>query len=115
MGLVMGGFSHFVPDANQPSFSNFVPDGSDATPPLPTQTALQRLLGDHPVMGPLQTAIDHIVGAGRGLVNSVTPETTTEKVIGAMPAGLPLYKMFVKPSVDALAQARTQNLAGNKG
>jgi hypothetical protein len=33
MGLVMGGFSHFVPDESQPSYSHFVPDNSGPVPP----------------------------------------------------------------------------------
>ena len=84
-------------------------------PPTPTQSALQRVLGDHPIVGPLSTALDHIIGAGKGLANAVTPETPTENVINTMPGALPVYKALIKPSIDAISQARAQSAAGNRG
>lgn len=84
-------------------------------PPTATQSALQRVLGDHPIVGPLSTALDHIIGAGKGLASAVTPETPAENVINTMPGALPVYKALIKPSIDAVNQGRAQSAAGNRG
>lgn len=85
---------------------------SAAPPPAAPQTALQRILGDHPIMGPIQTAIDHITSAAKSLPELVMPQNPVEAVAG--PAAT-AYKMLVRPSISAVLQARAQSAAGNRG
>jgi len=85
---------------------------SAAPSPAAPQTALQRLLGDHPIMGPIQTAIDHITSAAKSLPELVEPQNPVEALAG--PAGT-AYKMLIRPSVSAVLQGRAQSAAGNRG
>lgn len=85
---------------------------SASPPPAAPQTAWQRLLGDHPLMGPIQTAIDHITSAAKSLPELVEPQNTAEAIAG--PASV-AYKMLVRPSVSSILQARAQSAAGNRG